>query len=134
MVLYFSTTVNDQTGNINTLVLLISSSGVTAVIVSVITAMVNRRKLSAEATNIISQAAGGIVERLEIENKRLNNDLEKMRIRVLDLELIENKRKDKAEYYEDAAARHLEYDATLIEKLLALGVTVDAPPPLLPQP
>lgn len=121
----------ESQNNISTLILLISSSGITAVIVAIITAMVNRRKLSAEATNIISQAAGGIVQRLEDENKRLNLNLEHMRNRVSDLELIENKRGDQMELYNHQIYAHLEYDRMLVEQLEKLGVTVAPPPPLV---
>lgn len=112
--------------------LVVGSSGVTAVVVAVITAIVNRRKLSAEATNIISQAAGGVVERLENENIRLTTANDKLTVRVADLEKRERQRDHRDHLFEEQVRMHQVYDEGLAIRLRNAGITdVPPPPPLL---
>lgn len=119
-----------STFDTQTVLLLITSSGFTAVVVSVITAIMNKKKIKAEEVNIISQAAGNIVDRLENENVRLRLDITSSDDRISDLELIESKRKIAMGTYEEQLILHRRYDDDLMKKLLDLGVTVE-PPPLL---
>lgn len=103
----------------------------TAVIVATITAFVNRRKLSAEATNIISQAAGGVVERLENENIRLSNENEALRTRVSKLEARERTRDHRDHLFEEQVRLHQLYDEGLAIRLKEAGIEVPPPPPLV---
>ena len=50
---------------------LLISTGVATVVVAVINGFITRRKLGAEATKIITDAASGVVERVEADNTRL---------------------------------------------------------------
>lgn len=63
----------------NLLPLILGSSGITAVVVALISALFNRRKLQAEATSIISNAAGGVVTNLFADNTRLREENAELR-------------------------------------------------------
>lgn len=78
-------------GSLETLLLLVGSSGVTGLIVALVGLLANKKKVTAEATHQISQAAGSLVDRLEKENERISDECTTLRGRVADLELAESK-------------------------------------------
>jgi hypothetical protein len=55
---------------------LLGSGALGALLLAVVNGIFSKRKLSAEATNIITKAASGVVERLEKENTRQSARLE----------------------------------------------------------
>ena len=63
------------------------STTVAAVVGAIINGIINRKKLGAEATNIITSAATGVVERLEIEIGRKDNRIADLERRVGDCEV-----------------------------------------------
>jgi hypothetical protein len=65
---------------------LLGSAGLAAVLVAVINAVVNRRKLGAEATKMISDAAAGAVKDARDDNVRLRAENSEFRARVTALE------------------------------------------------
>lgn len=79
--------------------ILLSATGA-GVLGAVINGIINRKKLGAEATNIITQAATGVVERLEAEIKRKGSDLEAATARIRELEervrVVEQRESDHA--------------------------------------
>ena len=70
----------------NQLFALLGSASLAGVLGAVVNAVVNRRKLGAEATVIITQAAGGIIGTLQDDNARLRADNDQLRARVDQLE------------------------------------------------
>lgn len=63
-----------------------SAIGLSAVVGAIVNGIINRKKLGAEATHLLTQAAGGLVERLEVENKRLNDRQRELETRGDELE------------------------------------------------
>ena len=53
----------------------LGTAGVASVLGALVTGAFNRKKLGADATEIITKAATGVVERIEAENTRLNSEL-----------------------------------------------------------
>ena len=120
---------------------LLGSAAFAAVIVAVINAVVTRRKLGAEATKIITDAASGVVERVEADNKRLRESDVRKTQRIADLE----ERVDHLEDQERAWEReredwlrvlelHSAWDLLAIAKLRGVTPPIDLPdpPPLTP--
>ena len=90
--------------------------------------LINRRKLSAEATEIITRAASGVVERLEDDIERGERREQALMLRVADLEAgeIENRR---------VLQEHAAWDHMAVAALQAAGILdLPDPPPLLPPP
>lgn len=107
--------------------LIIGSSGVTAVMVALITALFNRRKLKADTTSVITTAAGGIVQVLQTDNGRLRAENAKAEIL--------RQRKERAERERDGKFRrqleaHHRYDLKIVQALRSAGIEVDDPPAL----
>ena len=124
-----------------TLFNMLGSAGITAVLLLVITAVINRRKLGAETDNIsatatkaITDAASGVVERIEGDNLRLRASIER-------LEAAEDKHdRDRREWalereeWRRALQLHAAWDALAITKMNEAIPPIDLPdaPPLTP--
>jgi len=75
----------------NVTIAILGSSFLAAAITAVIAFFANRRKLSAEATKIITEAASGVVERLEKENERQAGRIESQ---GKDIEVLQQKERN----------------------------------------
>ena len=109
------------------IVQLLGSAVLAAIAGAIINGIINRRKLGAEATEIITKAASGVVERLEAERSRIANDNVVLRERVAALEAREEA--DRA-----VLQLHAAWDHLAVQKLAELGIELPAPPPLSPPP
>lgn len=105
---------------------LLGSSSVVAVATTVITAIFNKRKLGADATQIITQAAVGVVDTLKTENARLV-----ARVDAVEVELSDAR--DKATAWYRTLQLHVAWDHLSFQKLTELGVADwPEPPPVYP--
>lgn len=99
--------------------------GIGAILTAFVTGLFNKRKLSAEATEVIAKAASGVVERLEKENQRIIAREEVQAARsAADHKLIEDLR--------TLVAVHAFWDQQAYDALLEQGITLPKPPPLYP--
>ena len=122
------------------LILALSAGGFGAILSAVIAGLFSKRKIGAEATDIITKAASGVVTNMQIEidrlvarNKRLEEDhamdmrtaQESMQslVRGHELEMQEVRR---------VLQLHVAWDAIAIAKMNELGVNLPPAPPLLP--
>jgi len=124
-----------------TLFNMLGASGITAVLLLVINAVINRKRLGAETNNIsatatkaITDAASGVVERIEGDNLRLRSSIER-------LEANEDKHdRDRREWalereeWRRALQLHAAWDALAITKMNEAIPPIDLPdaPPLTP--
>lgn len=127
---------------LDAVLLLVGAGGISTIVAALIAGFFNKRKLSAESTEIIQRAAGAQVERLEAENIGLRKDREDDRARIAVLE-------DKVDAASEAARRanrrirslerernelrrileiHGAWDFMAIAKLRELGVNFEALP------
>jgi hypothetical protein len=106
---------------------LLGSVVLAAIAGAIINGIINRRKLGAEATEIITKAASGVVERLEAELTRISGDNSRLRDRILTLEAAEDA--DRA-----VLQLHASWDHLAVERLLEAGIEMPMPPPLSPPP
>ncbi len=111
----------------NTWVTIIAAVLGSTVMAAVVNALAGRRKLGADATKVITEAAGGVVERLEHENGRLQQ-----RVQRLELEVDDMKRQ--RHIWHELLLIHAGWDHLAIEKLRAAGDEVGDAPPLTPPP
>lgn len=111
----------------------LGAGGLGAIIAAIFNGLFSKRKLGAEATEIITKAAAGVVTNLENEIKRqqrVNTDLiaeHRATIRTLMLNHAEE-----IEEWRRTAQQHIAWDYTVKDRLALLGVEVPDPPPLTP--
>lgn len=132
--------------------ILLSATGA-GVIGAIINGIINRKKLGAEATNIITQAATGVVARLEAEIARKGDDLQAAQRRIAELEdrvrVVETReathaleceknerlRADEMLRIRETLQVHAAWDFRAIQRLEDFGMRktdLRPPPPLLP--
>lgn len=108
------------------LVAILGSTGLGAIIAAVINGYFSHRKLGAEATKIISDAAVGVVERIEDELERQTDATETAKRRLI---------QERERWHEERLAwRRLmrewgSWEATVIEAVRAAGIEGIPPPP-----
>lgn len=124
----------------NIVVALLSAGGAT-IIAAFVNAFFNRRKLSAEATEIITKAAAGTVENVVADNARLRLEVNELRVQLAQLAetvAISEKRERAHEMSQERWIWHMgrwhRHGSRLAEELRAAGITPEEAPPLWPKP
>lgn len=104
--------------------------GVGAVVVAVLNGLFNKRKLSAEATKIITDAASGIVERLEQENARIvaANTLLEGKVQATQIE--QATQREHQRQVDQVLAMHALWDKQVVEIAAQHDIDLPTPPPL----
>ncbi len=122
------------------MIALLSAGGAT-ILAAVVNAFFNRRKLSAEATQIITQAAAGTVETIMKDNQNLRTELETVKATMVKLEGIVELSEQRERIHmitEERYRWHMQqwhrYAARLADEVRRLGGRVDEPPPEWPEP
>jgi hypothetical protein len=122
------------------LVALLGGGGFAAVIAAVITGLFTRRKLGAEATEIITKAAAGVVTNLTAEVAR-QEAARKEQAGVYEAQIAAHEAKleemaaahvHEREEWRRVLQLHVAWDAIAIAKLSEVGVDLPETPPLLP--
>lgn len=120
---------------------ILGSAGFTAIIGAIINAVFNRRKLSAEATQIITQAAAGTVENVMRDNTELRAKVDKLETAMTKMQgIIElSEQRERINMITEERYRwHMQqwhrYAATLAGEVERLGGNVGEPPPDWPEP
>lgn len=115
-------------------VAILASTSIGAIVSSIIAGVFSKKKLGADATEVITRAASGVVERLEAEVKRGAAD----RAREVS-ELTHELARVKAEWAKEREdwrrvnQLHVAFDVLAIAKLAEAGIELGMePPPLLP--
>lgn len=109
---------------------ILTSTVVVGVVTVCLNAFFNRRKLGAEATSIITQAASGVVKNLEDDNARLRAKSAENAIKLEQYENESRARDAEMRVFTDAFEAHLRHDALVARALAGAGITVPDPPPL----
>jgi len=106
---------------------LLGTGAIAAVLGAVVNGIINRRKLTAEATSIITQAAGGMVQNLQTDNGRLRAENITAVQRFTRYRTAVRKRDREFEYQLEL---HMEWHNLVAERLKAAGIDVPPPPRL----
>lgn len=104
---------------------ILGASAVTAVVGAIVNGFINRRKLGAEATSIITQAAGGLVASLQNDNAVLRAEDAK---RKLQAERNARATRKRDAFFRSQFSAHLEYDRKIVKALRDAGIAVEMPP------
>lgn len=112
---------------------LLGAGGLGAIVAAIVTGLFSKRKLGAEATEIITKAAAGVVTNMQAEIDRQvarNEDLLKTHEAAMN-RLVESHDRE-MEDVRRVLQLHVAWDAIAIAKLGELGVKLPPAPPLLP--
>ena len=104
--------------------------GVGTVLASIVAALFNRRKLSAEATKIITDAASGTLKDVRDENTRLVARTAALETRI---ERVERENQEQADHQRQTDALivvHGEWDRQAFYAARDKGINLPEPPPL----
>lgn len=107
----------------NQLFQLLGSIGGASIVAAVVNAIINRRKMGADVTKVIQEAAGTAVERVEKDNARLREENEKLWVKLRACE------QENATLI-DAVRDQQAYSRRQSEEIRRLGGTVEDPPDL----
>lgn len=131
----------DDDGNGTQLIVAaLGSSAIAAVLAALVTGLFTKRKLGAEATEIITKAASGVVESLNAEIVRVNSAMADVRTEQFaerERHAIE-RAADRERFTRELEARdrvlqlHVAWDMLVTAKLAEHGIDVPAPPALKP--
>lgn len=115
------------------LIAVLGSASIGAILAAIVNGIFSKRKLGAEATEIITKAAAGVVTNLESENKRQAAIIDKM---VTDhrrtIETLMASHAEEIDEYRRVLQLHVAWDLIAIGEISKLGVDLPPAPPLLP--
>lgn len=117
----------------NEAVAILASIAGSGVIAAIITGIFSKRKVGAEATQIITDAASGIVVRMEAEldRQRKSNDEQRIKHEQAMSALVDSHREEVDEMRR-VLQLHVAWDAIAIARLSEIGIELPPAPPLLP--
>lgn len=112
---------------------LLGGGSLAAIVGSVVTALLTRRKLGAEATEIITNAASSVVTRLEAEVQRAESRMAAMRDEHLnELTRARQEFAEEREQWRRVLQLHVAWDAIAIAEMSRVGIDLPPAPPLTP--
>lgn len=127
--------------NGSTLLTILLSGGAATIIAAFINAFFNRRKLGAEATQIITQAAAGTVENVMKDNTALRARLASLETQMLNLQAtidLSEQQKRVHMITEERYRWHMQqwhaYASRQTDEIRRLGGKIEDPPPAWPDP
>lgn len=112
---------------------LLGAGGLGAIVAAIVTGLFSKRKLGAEATEIITKAAAGVVTNMQSEIDRqvkVNQEQQARHEREMAEVMADHKREK--EDVRRVLQLHVAWDAIAIAKLADLDVALPPAPPLLP--
>lgn len=115
------------------LIAILGTGGATGIIAAIVTGLFSKRKLGAEATEIITKAAAGVVTNMqaEIDRQVKRNDDLTTEHRAAMRNLIASHEEEITEMRR-VLQLHVAWDTIAIAKIAELGVQLPPAPPLLP--
>lgn len=110
----------------DTWIQILAALGAGGILTAAVNGYLNRRKLGAEATKIITDAAASTVKDVREDNARL-------RLRVEHLEQLEDAWESERQAWRDVLMLHAAFDHLVVKRLQDEGITdLPSPPPLYP--
>lgn len=119
--------------NPEVIVAILGAGGLGAIFAAIVTGLFSKRKLGAEATEIITKAAAGVVTNLEAEIKRqVELRLEQATEHRTIIDRLMASHADEMDEVRRVLQLHVAWDAIAIAKVAEMGVDLPPAPPLLP--
>lgn len=117
----------------NVIVAILGTGGFAAILTSVVTGLFSRRKLGADATEVITRAAAGVVTNLQAEIDRQSRTNEELALRhERTMHSLITSHTEEMDEVRRVLQLHVAWDAIAIAKMSELGVDLPPAPPLLP--
>lgn len=119
--------------NASILIAVLGTGGTSAIIAAIATGLFSKRKLSAEATDIITKAAAGVVTTMQVEIDRQikRNDTLVAEHRA-EMKRLVDSHEDEIDDVRRVLQLHVAWDMIAISKMSELGIELPPAPPLLP--
>lgn len=115
------------------IVAILGTAGISTIIGAVITGLFSKKKLGAEATEIITNAAASVVTNLQAELARQQSvNTELVREHKEHMRALVESHAEEIEEVRRVLQLHVAWDAIAIAKMADLGVELPPAPPLLP--
>lgn len=103
-----------------------------ALVGAAINGFLNRRKLGAEATEIITKAASSVVSDVRVDNERLRVELGEVKAQVVILTSKVDASRVREEAWQEYARDHDQWDRVALPRLREIDPSFPDPPPLVP--
>lgn len=117
----------------NNLVLVLASSGFGAIAAAIVTGIFSKKKLGAEATKIITDAAAGVVQTLNAEVLRLQTRVTEVTDKAeKDIRAMAQAHVSERNEWRRVLQLHVAWDSIAIAEVSKMGVDLPPAPPLLP--
>lgn len=117
----------------STIVIVLAALGIGSIVTAVVTGLFSKRKLGAEATEIITNAASSVVKTLEAQLQRSDaerrEELERHEVAMARMALAHVQERDA---WKKVLQLHVAWDALAISKLAELHLDMPPTPPLTP--
>lgn len=101
-------------------------------IAAIVNAIMSRKKLGADATKIITEAAAGVASDLRKDNDRLRERLDRMQKQVDECEAREDRWELERREWRDVLQLHAAWDHTVATMARTGGIDLPPTPPLYP--
>jgi hypothetical protein len=112
---------------------LLGGGGIASIAAAIVAGLFSKKKLSADAAEIITKAASGVVERLEAEVKRVERAREDAALQHrLDMAAVMEAHDSEMAEVRRVLQLHVAWDAIAIAKMGEVGIALPPAPPLLP--
>lgn len=118
--------------DVQTLATLGGALGLSGVLAAIVSGIISRKKLKADATLVVQQAASGLVESMQKQLEIRDVRLTEMSARIDELEDNERRHSREAELWRRDLQLHATWDALAMTELAKHGVTLPEAPPLYP--
>lgn len=114
---------------------ILGSTGVGAIIAAIVTGMFSKRKLGAEATDIITKAAAGLVTNLQTEiDRQIHLRQEQAERHEKSVNDLIQSHSDEMDEVRRVFRLHSIWDTMAIAKMAEVGIDLPPAPPLLLKP
>ena len=119
--------------NAQFIVAVLGAGGLGAVFAAIVAGLFSRKKLGAEATEIITKAAAGVVTNMqaEIDRQVLRNNALVAEHRAF-VDRLMASHAEEVEEFRRVLQLHVAWDSIAIAEMAKLGVNLPPAPPLLP--
>ena len=112
---------------------LLGAGGLGAIIAAIVTGLFSKRKLGAEATEIITKAAAGVVTNMQAEiDRQVARNKELVSRHESDMDRVMTDHRREVAEMRRVLQLHVAWDAIAIAKMAEVGIELPPAPPLLP--
>lgn len=114
-------------------VAVLGAGGLGGIVMAIITGIFSKRKLGAEAADIITKAAAGVVTNMQAEiDRQINRNNQLVTEHRLAIDALITSHDEEMDEVRRVLQLHVAWDAFAIARLADVGIELPPAPPLLP--